>query len=269
MHFWQVTILHCSSQTILLPTDTELSALVNRIAQRIAASDADRVIVDSMVEVRLLARDSAHYRRQIIDLRQRLGDCQATVILLDDLTAAGREYELQSAVHGVVTLEQLERNFGATRRRLRVVLIERGAAEVGAVRDAAAVADREFDEHRVHADADEQRREAPQRHLHDEEHDRRVRRDAGGVEHQPVAGAAGADERDVRRAHPGGGGKVAESAAGAADEVQLPGPPGPEPRLGDRPEHPQRQQVRQQVHDVREAVRELVGHDAHQAEANP
>ena len=120
-----------SSQTILLPTDTELSALVNRIAQRIAASDADRVIVDSMVEVRLLARDSAHYRRQIIDLRQRLGDCQATVILLDDLTADGREYELQSAVHGVVTLEQLERNFGATRRRLRVVKLRGGDFQSG------------------------------------------------------------------------------------------------------------------------------------------
>ncbi len=91
-----------ASQTILLPTDTELSALVARIADRIAHSGADRVVIDSMVEVRLLARDSAHYRRQIIDLRQRLGQLNATVILLDDLTADGREYELQSAVHGVV-----------------------------------------------------------------------------------------------------------------------------------------------------------------------
>lgn len=120
-----------AAQTILLPTDTELSALVARIADRIAHSGADRVVIDSMVEVRLLARDSAHYRRQIIDLRQRLAQVDATVILLDDLTADGREYELQSAVHGVVTLEQLERSFGAARRRLRVVKLRGGDFQSG------------------------------------------------------------------------------------------------------------------------------------------
>ncbi|QOL51576.1 ATPase domain-containing protein [Massilia litorea] len=120
-----------ASQTILLPTDSELSALVARIAERIAHSGARRVVIDSMVEVRLLARDSAHYRRQIIDLRQRLAEFQATVILLDDLTSDGREFELQSAVHGVVTLEQLERSFGATRRRLRVVKLRGGDFQSG------------------------------------------------------------------------------------------------------------------------------------------
>lgn len=120
-----------SAQTILLPTDTELSALVGRIAEAIAASGAERVVIDSMVEVRLLARDSAHYRRQIIDLRQRLAGLDATVLLLDDLTADGREYELQSAVHGVITLEQLERSFGAARRRLRVVKLRGGDFQSG------------------------------------------------------------------------------------------------------------------------------------------
>lgn len=115
-----------SSQTLLLPTDSELSALIGRVAERIAASGAQRVVIDSMVEVRLLARDSAHYRRQIIDLRQRLLEFDATVLLLDDLTDDGREFELQSAVHGVLTLEQLDRNFGATRRRMRVVKMRGG-----------------------------------------------------------------------------------------------------------------------------------------------
>ena len=120
-----------SSQTILLPTDTELAALVGRIADRIAASGARHVVVDSMVEVRLLARDSAHYRRQVIDLRQRLAQIDSTVVLLDDLTSDGGEYELQSAVHGVVTLEQLERGFGAARRRLRIVKLRGGDFQSG------------------------------------------------------------------------------------------------------------------------------------------
>lgn len=119
------------AQTILLPTDTELSALVDRISELVATAGADRVVIDSMVEIRLLARDSAHYRRQIIDLRRRLSAAGATVLLLDDLTSDGREFELQSAVHGVLTLEQIERSFGAARRRLRVVKLRGGDFQSG------------------------------------------------------------------------------------------------------------------------------------------
>lgn len=119
------------SQTILLPTDSELSALVDRVADLVAESGAQRVVIDSMVEIRLLAHDSAQYRRQIIELRRRLSDIGATVLLLDDLTSQEREYELQSAVHGVLTLEQLERNFGAARRRLRVVKLRGGDFQSG------------------------------------------------------------------------------------------------------------------------------------------
>jgi circadian clock protein KaiC len=118
-------------QTILLPTDSELSALVDRIANIVISSGADRVVIDSMVEIRLLARDSAHYRRQIIDLRQRLSSGGATVLLLDDLTSDGAEFELQSAAHGVLTLEQIERSFGAARRRLRVVKLRGGDFQSG------------------------------------------------------------------------------------------------------------------------------------------
>jgi len=118
-------------QTILLPTDSELSALVERIADVVDDAGAERVVIDSMVEIRLLAHDSAHYRRQIIALRQRLSGAGATVLLLDDLTSDGPEFELQSAVHGVVTLEQIERGFGAARRRMRVVKLRGGDFQSG------------------------------------------------------------------------------------------------------------------------------------------
>jgi len=114
-------------QSILLPTDSELVGLVNRIADEVERQGARRVVIDSMVEIRLLARDSAHYRRQIISLRERLSRTGATVLLLDDITSDGPAYELQSAVHGVISLEYVERSFGAARRRLHVVKM-RGAS---------------------------------------------------------------------------------------------------------------------------------------------
>lgn len=118
-------------QSILLPTDSELAELVNRIAERVEQARAPRVVIDSMVEIRLLARDSAHYRRQIIALRERLSGIGATVLLLDDITSDGREYELQSAVHGVISLEYVERSFGAARRRLHVVKMRGGSFQSG------------------------------------------------------------------------------------------------------------------------------------------
>lgn len=118
-------------QTILLPTDTELVGLVNRIGDYVEQMRPVRVVIDSMVEIRLLARDSAHYRRQIIALRQRLSQAGATVLLLDDITSDGREYELQSAVHGVISLDYIERSFGAARRRLHVVKMRGGAFQSG------------------------------------------------------------------------------------------------------------------------------------------
>lgn len=120
-----------SPQSILLPTDGELVELVGRIADRVGQAGATRVVVDSMVEIRLLARDSAHYRRQIIALRERLSAIGATVLLLDDITSDGREYELQSAVHGVISLEYMERSFGAARRRLHVVKMRGGHFQSG------------------------------------------------------------------------------------------------------------------------------------------
>jgi circadian clock protein KaiC len=113
-------------QSILLPTESELVELVERIADFVQGAKAERVVIDSMVEIRLLARDSAHYRRQIIALRERLTNIGATVLLLDDSTSDGPEYELHSAVHGVISLQYLERSFGAARRRLHVVKM-RGA----------------------------------------------------------------------------------------------------------------------------------------------
>lgn len=118
-------------QTILLPTDNELVGLIDRIADRIEQAGAVRVVIDSMVEIRLLARDSSHYRRQVIALRERLSRIGATVLLLDDITSDGREFELQSATHGVISLEYRERSFGAARRRLHVVKLRGGDFQSG------------------------------------------------------------------------------------------------------------------------------------------
>src|SRR6185503_13583406 len=76
--------------------------------------------IDSLSEVRLLARDSLRYRRQILGLKQYFSGRKCTVLLLDDRTAERHDLQLQSIAHGVILLESVEREYGVKRRRLAI-----------------------------------------------------------------------------------------------------------------------------------------------------
>ena len=67
-----------------------------------------------------MARDPLRFRRQILALKSFLTGRSCTTLILDDLTASPVGLQLHSIVHGVITLEQLHREFGAVRRRLRI-----------------------------------------------------------------------------------------------------------------------------------------------------
>lgn len=94
--------------------------------------------------MRLLAQNPLRYRRQILALKQFFVGRKCTVLLLDDRTSDVTDLQLQSIAHGVITLEQLSPEYGAERRRLRVIkmrgtpfrggyhdfIIQRGGLEV-------------------------------------------------------------------------------------------------------------------------------------------
>jgi circadian clock protein KaiC len=107
--------------TILHPAELELSETTRMVFDRVTQLNATRVVFDSLSELRLLAQSSLRYRRQVLALKHFFTSRQCTVILLDDLTASGDDLQLHSISHGVVLLEQLAIEYGAERRRLRVV----------------------------------------------------------------------------------------------------------------------------------------------------
>jgi circadian clock protein KaiC len=69
----------------------------------------------------LLAGNALRYRRQILALKQFFVGRQCTVLLLDDLTSAEHDLQVESIAHGVLRLDQLFPEYGAERRRLLVV----------------------------------------------------------------------------------------------------------------------------------------------------
>src|SRR5690606_838254 len=72
-------------------------------------------------ELRLLAQNPLRYRRQVLSLKQFFASRNCTVVLLDDKTSQQNDLQLHSISHGVVLLEQLAIDYGAERRRLRVI----------------------------------------------------------------------------------------------------------------------------------------------------
>jgi circadian clock protein KaiC len=109
-------------QSILHSWEMELGGTIDLIKKEVERAKPRRVVFDSLSEMRLLAQDPLRYRRQLLFLKQFFNGLNTTVILVDDLTGSNgqRDNHLHSLCHGVITLERLTLDFGASRRRLQV-----------------------------------------------------------------------------------------------------------------------------------------------------
>jgi circadian clock protein KaiC len=110
-----------AQNTLFHPSEVELAATTRLILDDVDRLRPSRVVLDSLSELRMLAGNALRYRRQILALKQYFATRQCTVLLLDDLTSAEGDPQMQSIAHGVLLLEQLHPEYGAERRRLRVV----------------------------------------------------------------------------------------------------------------------------------------------------
>lgn len=106
--------------TVFHPSEVELADVMQSILDRVAQVKASRIVIDSMSELRMLARDPLRYRRQIMTLKQFFMGQNTTVLLLDDRSGEDTDTQLQSIAHGVIRMETLPRDFGTVRRQLEI-----------------------------------------------------------------------------------------------------------------------------------------------------
>lgn len=112
--------------TVFHPAEVELTETTKSIMDYVEKINPKRVVVDSLSELRMLARDPLRYRREVLWLKQYFSTQDCTVLFLDDKTSERYDLQLQSIAHGVVMLEHLPRDYGSKRRRLEVLKL-RGA----------------------------------------------------------------------------------------------------------------------------------------------
>ncbi|UZE21240.1 AAA family ATPase [Pseudomonas sp. B21-056] len=108
-------------QSLLYSSDLELGEATRQIFEVVERVKPTRVVLDSLSEIRLLAQSSLRYRRQILAIKHYFVRYDATVLLLDDLTTESLDKTVHSVAHGVIRLEELTPNYGAERRRVRVI----------------------------------------------------------------------------------------------------------------------------------------------------
>jgi circadian clock protein KaiC len=108
-------------QSLLYSSDLELGETTRRIFKAFEQVKPTRVVLDSLSEIRLLAQSSLRYRRQILALKHYFARSGATVLMLDDLSGEANDRTMHSVAHGVMRLEELSPEYGAERRRLRVI----------------------------------------------------------------------------------------------------------------------------------------------------
>ena len=108
-------------QSLLYSSDLELGESTKRIFEAIERVNPSRIVLDSLSEIRLLAQSSLRYRRQVLAMKHYFAKHGATVLMLDDLTTETLDKTVHSVAHAVIRLEETAPEYGAERRRLRVV----------------------------------------------------------------------------------------------------------------------------------------------------
>lgn len=106
--------------TAFHPSEVELGSALQALLDEVERLKPARLVIDSLSEMRLLARDPLRYRRQIAALKQFFLTRGATVLFLDDPGAKTADHQFLTLAHGVVLLERYTPAYGRERRRLQV-----------------------------------------------------------------------------------------------------------------------------------------------------
>jgi circadian clock protein KaiC len=105
------------SGTFFHPSETELLETTQTLLNEVERLNPDRVVFDSLSEMRLLSETALRHRRQILSLKSYFSKKRCTVLLLDDRSTEGSDQQVQSLAHGVISLECLSPDYGVVRRR--------------------------------------------------------------------------------------------------------------------------------------------------------
>lgn len=109
-----------AEQTMFHPAEVELEETIDPLMAVVEKLKPRRIVIDSLSEIRLLAKDALRYRRQLLTLKRFFLNHDCTAILIDDKVERRNDDVAQTLVHGIIALDKITPNYGSTRRRLSI-----------------------------------------------------------------------------------------------------------------------------------------------------
>jgi circadian clock protein KaiC len=106
------------AQTMLHSAEVELPATMESLLAAADEVSPTRLVIDSLAEIRLLAREESWYRRQLMLLKQHFAERRCTVLVIE--IPVPDQPVVEAIVSGVIDLDQLALSYGPDRRRLRI-----------------------------------------------------------------------------------------------------------------------------------------------------
>lgn len=110
-----------SDYTMFHPAEVELTEVTRRIVEMADRVKPQRVVLDSVGELRMLAQSPLRYRRQIMGLKEYFTQNDCTILMVDDPRSENVETAISSIASGIITLERAPTDYGVFRRRVQVL----------------------------------------------------------------------------------------------------------------------------------------------------
>lgn len=102
------------------PADIELGEHIQQILEEIERVNPQRLVLDALSSLRLLAADPRRHRRQAECLRRFLDGRNCTSLFIDEILNNPIDVQPRSLVDGIVSLQEVMLEYGSSWQRLRV-----------------------------------------------------------------------------------------------------------------------------------------------------
>ena len=107
-------------QSVFYPVDVDIDATQGAVSAAIDAHRPQRLVYDSLIEGRRIARNELSFHRDMLAFKQLLHDRDVATYLIDLVPSGTGDLEMRSIAHGIFTLDVVMPTYGQARRRIDV-----------------------------------------------------------------------------------------------------------------------------------------------------
>lgn len=113
-------VLEGPEQRIFHSAEGDLAGVMKDLFAEVKRVNPQRLVIDSLSDLRLLADEMSSFRRLILAMRREFGTGGCTVLLTNNIGQSEIDSHLDTICHGVIRLEQVVLGYGPVRRRLLI-----------------------------------------------------------------------------------------------------------------------------------------------------